>query len=67
MTTSMKIKKTLVRKSVFPKPPTNLFKSPVISSGMTYIKITKEVVAKTLIMQIATKAPGLDKINLQIF
>ena len=63
---SMKAKEALVRKSAFPKPPTNLLELPVTSFGLAHTKITKEVVAQALMTQAATKAPGPDKINFQI-
>ena len=63
---SMKAKEALVRRSIFPKPPPSLLDSPVISSGLAHIKITKEIVAQALTTQAATKAPSPDKINFQI-
>ncbi len=41
---SMKAKETLVRKSSFPKPPTNLAKLLILSSRTTYLKVTPKVV-----------------------
>ena len=56
----------MVRKSIFPKPLTNLIELPVISLGLAHTKITKEVVAQALVTQAATKAPGPNKINFQV-
>ena len=63
---SMKAKEALVRQSVFPKPPTSLVQTPVISSGLAHTKITEAIVAQALVTQARTKAPGPDKINFQI-
>lgn len=60
---SMKEKEALVRKSAFPKLPTNLAEPPVTFSGMAHIKVTQEIVSQVLMTQAATKAPGPDKIN----
>lgn len=38
MGVSMKAKEVLLRKSAFPKPPTNLVELPVISSRLAYTK-----------------------------
>ena len=62
----MKAKEALVRRSAFPKPPTNLIEPPVTSFGLAHTKITEEVIAQALMTQAATKAPGPDKINFQI-
>ncbi len=64
---SLKAKEVLVRRSAFLKPPTNLVVPSVTSFGSAYIKIIKEGVAQALVTQAITKAPGLDKINFQIF
>ena len=62
----MKAKEASVRKSSFPKPPTNLVKRPVTSFGLAYTRISEEVIAQALMIQAATKAPRPDKINFQI-
>ncbi len=66
MAVSMKAKEALVPRSAFPKPPTNLVKPPVTSFGPAHTKITEEVIAQAFMTQVATKAPGPDKINFQI-
>ena len=62
MAVSMKVKETLVQKSAFPKPPINLFKSPVIPSGLAHTKIIKKVITQALITQAVNQAFGPDKI-----
>ncbi len=62
----MKAKEALVQRSAFPKPPTNLIEPPVTSFGLAHTKITEESVAQALMTQLATKAPGPDKINFPI-
>lgn len=42
---SIKVKKALVQRSIFPKPPTIIFKPLLIPFGLAHIKITKEMVA----------------------
>lgn len=49
-TMSIKAKKALIQKLVFPKPSTNLIKSPVISFELTHTKITKEIIAQVLVI-----------------
>ena len=66
MAVSMKAKEALVRRSAFPKPPTNLVEPPVTSFGSAHTKISEEVVGQALMTQAATKASGPDKINFQI-
>ncbi len=60
---SIKAKEVLVRKSAFPKLPTNLVEPPITSFGLAHTKITKEVVVQALMTQAGTKAPGPEKIN----
>lgn len=62
----IKAKEALIRKSAFPKPPTNLAKLPVTFSGMAHTKIIQEIVSQALMTQATTKAPRPDKINFQI-
>lgn len=62
----MKAKEALIRKSVFPKPLTNLFQSLAVFSGLAYIKITKEIIAQVLTSPAPTKGPGQNKINFLI-
>lgn len=59
----MKDKETLIRKLAFPKPAPSLFELPITFSGLAYTKITEEIVAQVLIIQVATKAFGSDKVN----
>ena len=63
---SMRAKEALVRRSAFPKPPTNLIESLVTALGFAHTKISEELVGQALIIQVATKAPRPDKINFQI-
>lgn len=63
---SMKTIKALVQRLAFPKMSTNLIEPPVTLFRSAYIKIYQEVIAQVLITQVATKAPGPDKINFQI-
>lgn len=62
----MKAKEALVRKSAFPKPPNNFGPDPITSPGMAHVTITGDMVFKAFMSQSAAKAPGPDKINLQI-
>ena len=62
----MKAKETLVWKSAFPKPLTNLVKPPVISFESAHTKINEGVVGQALMTQAVIKALGSDKINFQI-
>lgn len=62
----MKAKEALVRKSAFPKPPTNFGEPLVLSSGMAHLRVTEEAVSETLMTQAAMKASGPDKINFRI-
>lgn len=62
----MKAKEALVRKSAFPKPPTNLAEPPVLCSGIAPLKVTEKAVSQALMTQAAMKAPGPDKINFRI-
>ena len=63
---SIKAKKSLVRRSAFPKPPPNLVEYLVSPYKLLHTKVTKEVVAQALMTQSATKAPVSNKINFQI-
>ena len=62
----MKAKEALVRKSAFPKPPTNSRPDPEIELGVAHLTITEDIVFHALFSQSATKAPGPNKINFQI-
>ena len=64
--TSMKDKKTLVRKAAFPSPPKNSLRKPRIPASTAYLRITKEQVYNALMAQSTKKAPGPDKINFEI-
>lgn len=63
---SMKTKKSLIRKSAFPKPPFDSRPDPNIKPGTAHITITKDIISQVLLGQLATKASGLHKINFQI-
>ena len=62
----MKTKEAMVRKSAFPKPPTNFEEPSITSSELAHVKVTLEVVSKALMTQVTTKAPGSNKINFRI-
>lgn len=62
---SMKAKKTLIYKSAFLKPSTNLVKLPILSSKIVYIKVNLEAKSQTLIL-VAIKAFGLNLISFRI-
>lgn len=63
---SIKTKEALVRRSAFPKSPTNISESPAILFGSAHTKIHETLVGEALMTQAATKAPGPAKINLPI-
>lgn len=63
---SMKVKEALVYKSAFFKSLTNLAKPSGLFSGIAHINVTGKAVSQTLMIQIAIKAPKLDKINFRI-
>lgn len=63
MTVCMKAKEDLVKRLSFPKLQPNLLEPLIIPCKKAHIKITKETVAQTLMIQAATKALRLDKIN----
>lgn len=46
--TSMKVKKALVRKSAFPKPPISESVEPVVIPGIAHKEVTKKVIEKAL-------------------
>lgn len=62
---SMKAKEVLAQKSTFSKPLTNYVIFPVTYFRLAHTKITEDVIAQALMTQVATKAPGPDKINFQ--
>ena len=64
--TSMKAKEALVRKSAFPKPPSDSHPDPEIEPGSAHLAITENIVYHALFSQSATKAPEPNKINFQI-
>ena len=64
--TSMKDKKTLVRKTAFPPSPKSSLREPRIPAGTAHLNITKEQVYSALMAQSTKKAPGPDKINFGI-
>ena len=64
--TSMMAKEALVRKSAFPKPPSDSRSDPRIEPGIAHATITKDIISHALFSQSATKAPGPNKINFQI-
>lgn len=64
--TSMKDKKTLIRKTAFPPPPKSSTREPRIPAGTAHLSITKDQVYNALIAQFTKKAPGPDKINFGI-
>lgn len=59
----IKVKKTLIWKSVFLKLLTNFIIPLVTFFKLSHIKITKEIIAQKLMIQVVTKAFGLNKIN----
>ncbi len=63
---SMKVKKALVKRSAFLKPPPNPVELLVSPYGLLHTKVTEEVVAQALMALAATKAPGPDEIIFQI-
>lgn len=64
--TSMKAKEALVRKSAFPKLPSDFRPDQRIEPGIAHVTITEDIVCKALVNQSATKAPGPNKISFQI-
>lgn len=62
----MKAKEALVRKSAFPRPPIDFRPEPRIEPGIAHITVTEDTVSQALFGQLATKAPGPNKINFQI-
>lgn len=58
MAVFIKAKKALIKKSAFIKPPSNLLKLLVTSSGLAYITITQEIIAQVLTFQAETKTPS---------
>ena len=62
----MKAKEDLVRKSAFPKSPSDHRPEPKIELGSTHTTITEDMISHALFSQSVTKAPGPDKINFQI-
>lgn len=62
----MKAKEAMVWRSTFPKPPINLNQTPAIPSRLADTSIIKEMVTQALIIQLATKAPGLNKISFRV-
>lgn len=62
----MKAKKVFVKKLVFPKLLLNSVESLISPYRLLYTKITEEIIAQALMIQVATKVFGSDKINFQI-
>lgn len=59
----IKAKEAFIKKSAFSKLMPNSVKPLITPYKITHTKITKETVAQILVIQVATKALGLDKIN----
>ena len=66
MTVSIKVKEALIKKSAFPKLPSNPVEPPIIILGLAYTKILEEMVTQALMTQMATKSPGLNEIDFWI-
>lgn len=54
---SMRAKEALVRKSAFPKSPTNVIQPLRLSFGSAHTKITEELVAQALMTQLQKRKP----------
>lgn len=61
--TLMKVKKALIRKPAFLKPPHSRKPELKKEPGIAHLTVTEDIVAKVIVIQSATKIPGPNKIN----